>query len=328
MRSQLREATGTDLADRYRDRSHSYATICRLITTVIRIVREAACRWPGLSRQGMERSGPRWKTLSWPSPWWTRSAALTSLRHFAAINRASPPSRTGAEPLAPLHRSSRPQPEATACSHARSALRHLTGEEGQPWKPGRRRFSGALFGEIKKVHPAIIIFLLRFLEDSRQSGAQGKTVDLKNALISMTNLGTRAVSTGASADFARPVEAPGPYDTMKTEVREEPKQLLRARVPQRGGGLHRVPLARARRDLQHRRPDGRNLRRASQGHDLVVRQRPAAGELVSRRGRGLTASRTSPGSPTAYRRRTASVPVVRGPAALRPDRPTEIRAVI
>ena len=53
-------------------------------------------------------------------------------------------------------------------------------------------FSVILMDEIEKAHPDVINILLQMLDEARITGANGKTVDLKNCIIIMTsNLGAR-----------------------------------------------------------------------------------------------------------------------------------------
>src|SRR5437016_13655920 len=71
-------------------------------------------------------------------------------------------------------------------------------EGGQLTEKVRRRpFSVVLFDEIEKAHQDIFNSLLQILEDGRLTDAQGRTVDFKNTVITMTyNHATRDLPSG------------------------------------------------------------------------------------------------------------------------------------
>ncbi|MFN2137150.1 MAG: AAA family ATPase, partial [Candidatus Promineifilaceae bacterium] len=68
-------------------------------------------------------------------------------------------------------------------------------EGGQLTEAVRRRpYSVVLLDEIEKAHPEVFNVLLQVLDDGRLTDGQGRTVDLRNAVIIMTsNLGSHAI---------------------------------------------------------------------------------------------------------------------------------------
>ena len=102
-------------------------------------------------------------------------------------------------------------------------------EGGQLTEKVRRRpFSVVLFDEIEKAHPDIFNSLLQVLEEGRLTDAQGRQVDFKNTVITMTtNLGTRDISKSLSLGFTNVNDALGNYERMKNKVQDELKNHFR-----------------------------------------------------------------------------------------------------
>jgi len=73
-------------------------------------------------------------------------------------------------------------------------------------------FSIILFDEIEKAHPDVINIMLQMLDEARITSSNGKTVDLKNAIIIMTsNLGARDNESN-SIGFSTALEKSGEED--------------------------------------------------------------------------------------------------------------------
>jgi len=73
-------------------------------------------------------------------------------------------------------------------------------------------FSILLFDEIEKAHPDVINIMLQMLDEARITSSNGKTVDLKNAIIIMTsNLGARDNESN-SIGFSTALEKSGEED--------------------------------------------------------------------------------------------------------------------
>ncbi|GAC1526061.1 MAG: ATP-dependent Clp protease ATP-binding subunit [Marmoricola sp.] len=102
-------------------------------------------------------------------------------------------------------------------------------EGGQLTEKVRRKpFSVVLFDEVEKAHPDIFNSLLQILEEGRLTDSQGRVVDFKNTVISMTtNLGSRDISKGVSLGFGNASDVQGTYERMKAKVQEELKQHFR-----------------------------------------------------------------------------------------------------
>ncbi len=76
-------------------------------------------------------------------------------------------------------------------------------EGGQLTEAVRRRpYSVLLFDEIEKAHPDVFNVLLQVLDDGRLTDGQGRTVDFKNTVVTMTsNIGSQFINTpGLSGD--------------------------------------------------------------------------------------------------------------------------------
>jgi ATP-dependent Clp protease ATP-binding subunit ClpA len=73
-------------------------------------------------------------------------------------------------------------------------------------------FSILLFDEIEKAHPDVVNIMLQMLDEAKITGANGKTVNLKNCIIIMTsNLGARDNETN-NIGFAQTLEKTGSED--------------------------------------------------------------------------------------------------------------------
>src|SRR5205814_8640260 len=60
-------------------------------------------------------------------------------------------------------------------------------EAGQLTEAVRRRpYSIVLFDEVEKAHPEVLNVLLQLLDDGRLTDAQGRTVDFRNSIVTMT----------------------------------------------------------------------------------------------------------------------------------------------
>jgi ATP-dependent Clp protease ATP-binding subunit ClpA len=86
-----------------------------------------------------------------------------------------------------------------------------------------------LFDEIEKAHPDVINIMLQMLDEARITSANGKSVDLKNAIIIMTsNLGARDNETN-NIGFGKTLEKTGEEDRA---MKEFFKPELRNRIDQ------------------------------------------------------------------------------------------------
>ena len=86
-----------------------------------------------------------------------------------------------------------------------------------------------LFDEIEKAHPDVINIMLQMLDEARITSANGKTVDLKNAIIIMTsNLGARDNESN-NIGFGKSLEKTGEEDRA---MKEFFKPELRNRIDQ------------------------------------------------------------------------------------------------
>ncbi len=96
-------------------------------------------------------------------------------------------------------------------------------EGGQLTEAVRRRpYSVILFDEIEKAHHDVFNLMLQILDDGRLTDGQGRTVDFKNAIVTMTsNVGSQRILayTGAFDGTA--------YDRMKEAVLEEMRGSFR-----------------------------------------------------------------------------------------------------
>ena len=96
-------------------------------------------------------------------------------------------------------------------------------EGGQLTEAVRRRpYSVVLFDEIEKAHMDVFNVLLQILDDGRLTDGQGRTVDFKNAIITMTsNIGSQRILSYQGA-----FEGEG-YEHMKEAVLDEMRRHFR-----------------------------------------------------------------------------------------------------
>jgi ATP-dependent Clp protease ATP-binding subunit ClpA len=93
-------------------------------------------------------------------------------------------------------------------------------------------YSILLFDEIEKAHPDVINIMLQMLDEARITGANGKTVNLKNCIIIMTsNLGARD-NENNNIGFGKSLEKTGSEDKamkefFKPELRNRIDQICR-----------------------------------------------------------------------------------------------------
>ena len=106
-------------------------------------------------------------------------------------------------------------------------------EGGQLTEAVRRRpYCVVLLDEIEKAHPDVFNLLLQVLEDGRLTDSQGRVVDFKNSVITMTsNVGATGMQTTTEIGF-RPSKSSGEiddaaYERMKNKVLEEVKHTFR-----------------------------------------------------------------------------------------------------
>jgi ATP-dependent Clp protease ATP-binding subunit ClpB len=72
----------------------------------------------------------------------------------------------------------------------------------------RRPYSVVLFDEIEKAHPDVFNALLQILDDGRLTDGQGRTVDFKNTVITMTsNIGSAYIADNPETDPKHDPEA-------------------------------------------------------------------------------------------------------------------------
>jgi ATP-dependent Clp protease ATP-binding subunit ClpB len=78
-------------------------------------------------------------------------------------------------------------------------------EGGQLTEAVRRRpYSVVLFDEVEKAHPDVFDVLLQVLDDGRLTDGQGRTVDMRNAILVLTsNLGSQALMSDLSPTVKR-----------------------------------------------------------------------------------------------------------------------------
>ncbi len=96
-------------------------------------------------------------------------------------------------------------------------------EGGQLTEAVRRRpYSVILFDEIEKAHSDVFNVLLQILDDGRLTDGQGRTVDFKNTIVTMTSNVGSSMILGYRGAF----DGPG-YDRMKETVLEEMRRSFR-----------------------------------------------------------------------------------------------------
>jgi ATP-dependent Clp protease ATP-binding subunit ClpB len=96
-------------------------------------------------------------------------------------------------------------------------------EGGQLTEAVRRKpYSVILFDEIEKAHPDVFNVMLQILDDGRLTDGQGRVVDFKNTLVTMTsNIGSMRI-----LDYRGSLEG-GEYELMKRAVLEEMRRHFR-----------------------------------------------------------------------------------------------------
>src|SRR6201982_1892800 len=103
-------------------------------------------------------------------------------------------------------------------------------EGGQLTEAVRRKpYSVLLLDEIEKAHPDVFNILLQILEDGRLTDAQGRTVDFRHCLVTMTsNIGASEIARNTPLGFAVSDDETGiTYDDMKTRITGELKKVFR-----------------------------------------------------------------------------------------------------
>ena len=105
-------------------------------------------------------------------------------------------------------------------------------EGGQLTEAVRRKpYSVVLFDEIEKAHHDVFNVLLQILDDGRLTDSQGRTVNFKNTLITMTsNIGSpllieNASVTGEIAEDARKMEITSPWNSKLGNWSSHPSHL-------------------------------------------------------------------------------------------------------
>src|SRR6476619_1337250 len=103
-------------------------------------------------------------------------------------------------------------------------------EGGQLTEAVRRKpYCVLLLDEIEKAHPDVFNILLQILEDGRLTGAQGRTVDFRHAIVIMTsNIGAAEIARNTPLGFAVSDDETGiTYDDMKNRIMGELKKVFR-----------------------------------------------------------------------------------------------------
>jgi ATP-dependent Clp protease ATP-binding subunit ClpC len=101
-------------------------------------------------------------------------------------------------------------------------------EGGQLTEAVRRRpYRVVLFDEIEKAHPEVWNALLQILDDGRLTDGQGRVVDFRNTVLTMTsNLGTEYVTHSGTLGFRRRGEE-GPAREAEDKIEKALKQTFR-----------------------------------------------------------------------------------------------------
>ncbi|MGH3113178.1 MAG: AAA family ATPase, partial [Gaiellaceae bacterium] len=103
-------------------------------------------------------------------------------------------------------------------------------EGGQLTEAVRRKpYSVLLLDEIEKAHPDVFNILLQILEDGRLTDSQGRTVDVRHAIVIMTsNIGASEIARNTPLGFSvGDAEHGMTYDDMKNRVMGELKKVFR-----------------------------------------------------------------------------------------------------
>ena len=89
-------------------------------------------------------------------------------------------------------------------------------------------YSVVLFDEIEKAHPDVFNVLLQILDDGQVTDSQGRKVNFKNTIIIMTsNVGAKRITEPKNLGFGSKETKEQNYETMKSSVMEEVKQLFK-----------------------------------------------------------------------------------------------------
>ncbi|KKK47782.1 hypothetical protein LCGC14_3151700, partial [marine sediment metagenome] len=102
-------------------------------------------------------------------------------------------------------------------------------EGGQLTEAVRRKpYSVLLLDEIEKAHPDVFNILLQILEDGRLTDAQGRKVDFRNAIVTMTsNIGATDIARNTPLGFSMSDETGMTYEDMKSKITGALKKVFR-----------------------------------------------------------------------------------------------------
>ena len=105
-------------------------------------------------------------------------------------------------------------------------------EGGQLTEAVRRKpYAVILLDEIEKAHPDVFNILLQVLEDGRLTDSQGRIVDFKNVVITMTsNIGVAGLAPDTEMGFRKQKDegsSDAKYERMKTKIMEEVKKVFK-----------------------------------------------------------------------------------------------------
>ena len=95
-------------------------------------------------------------------------------------------------------------------------------------KVRRNPYSVILFDEIEKAHPDVFNILLQVLDDGHVTDAQGRKIDFKNTILSMTsNAGAENIISPKRLGFTSVDDEQENYRFMKDRVMEEVKRIFK-----------------------------------------------------------------------------------------------------
>ena len=95
-------------------------------------------------------------------------------------------------------------------------------------KVRRNPFSVILFDEIEKAHPDVFNILLQVLDDGHITDSQGRKVDFKNTIITMTsNAGAQSIIEPKKLGFGAKEDEKQDHERMKASVMEEVKRIFK-----------------------------------------------------------------------------------------------------
>ena len=105
------------------------------------------------------------------------------------------------------------------------------GEGGQLTEAVRRQpYAVVLFDEIEKAHPEVFNTLLQLFDEGRLTDGAGRTVDFRNTILIMTNVGSReAARRSAQVGYSTPSKEAGIETAPQSEYR---KALERTFAPE------------------------------------------------------------------------------------------------